>query len=94
MRKKYRLTTAELDEWRNLPQDSTDQDRALDAWQFWNRVCWARGIDGASMLAGHMPDQFTAMAIGHGRHWCHPQALRCKRPPEDFELKITEVDRA
>jgi hypothetical protein len=91
MRKKYTLTDDELAEWRALPQESSEQDRALDAWVFWNKVCRGRGLDSASLLAAHVPDTFTALPIGHGKPWCWPQALRCRRLPEEFEPRVIEV---
>jgi hypothetical protein len=91
MRKKYQLTPEEFAEWQALPQESSEQDRAMGAWMFWNRVARARGVDSASLLATHVPNTFTALPLGHGKAWCWPQAIKCKRLPEEFEPRIIEV---
>lgn len=92
MRQKHQLTQAELVEWRALPQDSTEEARATEAWLFWNRVCVARGLDSGSLLAGPTPDKFSGLPSDHDKHWCHPMALTCKRPPPEFEpVQITET---
>ena len=91
MRQKHTLTEPELAEWAALPTDGTEEDRATPAWLFWNKVCQARGVDCSTLMASHVPEQFSAMEIGHGKWWCWPQALKCRRPPSDFEIKTVEV---
>lgn len=88
MRQKHTLTADELVEWAALPQDGTEEDRATPAWIFWNLVCQRRDLDSASLLAGRTPEQFTALPAGHTLNWCHPMALKCKRPPPEFEAPI------
>lgn len=84
MRKKYHLTDAEFKEWQALPQDNDDEARGNDTWIFWNKVCRARALDSASLLSGLVPDQFSALPLGHTLHWCYPMPLRCKKSPPEF----------
>lgn len=88
MRQKHQLTQAELIEWRALPQESTEEDQAKDAWVFWNKVCLARHLDSGSLLAGPTPDRFSALPFAHNLHWCYPMALKCKKPPPEFEAPV------
>ena len=88
MRQKHQLTAAELDEWRSLPQDNSEEDRSTDAWVFWNKVCRARNLDSGSLLAGLTPDKFSGLPSTHDLDWCHPMALKCKRPPPEFEASV------
>jgi hypothetical protein len=88
MRQKHQLTQAELAEWRNLSQDNGEEDRAMDAWVFWNRVCLARNLDSGSLLAGPTPEKFSALPSTHDLDWCYPTALRCTRPPPPFEAPV------
>ena len=88
MRQKHTLTDSELAEWAALPQDGTEEDRATPAWIFWNRVCRARSLDSASLLAGPTPDRFSALPVGHTLPWCSPMVLACRRPPPEFEAPI------
>jgi len=88
MRQKHQLTDAELEEWRSLPQDNGEEDRSIDAWVFWNRVCRIRHLDSASLLAGQTPEKFSALPSIHNLSWCYPMALKCKRAPPEFEASI------
>lgn len=36
------------------------------AFAFWRRVCGRRGLDPKTLIG------FTALPIGHGKHWCWP----------------------
>jgi hypothetical protein len=91
MRQKHNLTTTELSEWRELPQDSDEDNRSQDAWVFWNKVCWARGLDSASLIGWNtVPGQFSALPLGHKLHWCFPTPLKCKRRPVEFEVLVAE----
>ena len=85
MRQKHALTAAELAEWAALPTDNGEGDRATDAWVFWNQVALARNLDSATLLAGPTPEKFSALPATHDLHWCYPAALRCRRPPPEFE---------
>ena len=88
MRQKHQLTDTELVEWRALPQDNGEEDRAKDAWVFWNRVALSRNLDSGTLLAGPTPDKFSGLPSTHDLHWCYPMALKCKRPPPEFEAVI------
>jgi hypothetical protein len=55
-----------------------------DPFAFWREVCARRGLDAATVIGG-VGGAFTALPVGHGRHWCWPMALRCRSaPPEEF----------
>lgn len=88
MRQKHQLTDAEMDEWRALPQDNDEEERSKDAWVFWNKVCRDRNLDSASLLAGLTPAKFSGLPTTHNLTWCYPMALKCKRPPPEFEAVI------
>lgn len=88
MRQRHQLTEPEIAEWRNLPQDNGEEDRAKDAWVFWNRVCLRLGLDSGSLLAGTTPERFSALPATHNLDWCYPMALKCTRPPPEFEAAI------
>ena len=88
MRNKYELTDEELAELKALRDDYTDEERGLDAWGFWFKVCKTRGLDSATAIAGHVRGQFSALPLGHNRHWCYPSPLKCAKAPELFEPMV------
>lgn len=51
-----------------------------EIWPFWFSVGERLGIDSKSIIGlPHKGRQhFSALPIGHKRHWCYPFVLRCK----------------
>lgn len=56
---------------------------AADIWRFWRSVASARGLDPETIIGnlGH-PEIFSALPLGHGKHWCWPMPLKCGVNPE------------
>ena len=46
---------------------------------FWKKAAFDRGLDPASVISNGY--KFTALPEGHGKHWCFPSPLQCKRKP-------------
>ena len=56
---------------------------AADIWRFWRGLAFARGLDPVTVIGNdNDPARFTALPLGHGKHWCWPAALQVKKPPE------------
>ena len=84
-RSTYRLTADELDAlnalW-PLPRFVTDSGRT---WEFWRWVAAARGLDYTTIIGKpFVRDTFTALPLGHGKHWCWPSPLNLQKPPPEF----------
>ena len=77
-RKTYELNSEEIDVFERLPPIPEVARR------FWDRMAVARGLDQRSVigLAGY---RFTALSVGHGKHWCYPSPLECKAQPVSKE---------
>jgi hypothetical protein len=73
MRKQFELNHVELSQFRRL---KPDQGVAL---AFWARVALSRDLDPESVISNGMT--FTALPQGHGKHWCWPLPLKCKKQP-------------
>ena len=81
-RKVYHLTPSEHAEWKKLAYKVTE-GCAVD---FWGTVAEDRGLDAKSIICYlERPDEFTALPVGHGKHWCWPMQLACKSPPPEFK---------
>lgn len=78
-RRTYSLTPEECDAFRALPINGISGNRAF---AFWSTAARARGLDPATVIA--TPDSFTALPVGHGKHWCWPTPLKCKKAPPEF----------
>lgn len=71
-----RLSFAKLRPW----QDSGSGRR------FWWAVAADRGLDGTTVIGvPGDPYAFTALPIGHRKHWCWPQPLTCKKTAAELE---------
>lgn len=83
LRQSFTLTEAEQMAFARLCARSRFHD-AADVWRFWRSVAQARGLDPASIIGNSVdPDgSFTALPLGHGKHWCWPAPLHVKKPPE------------
>jgi hypothetical protein len=79
MRKTFRLSDLEFRQFRNL------NPFPHDAIAFWKRMAIARGCDPRSVISNGAT--FTALPEGHGKHWCYPIPLKCKRRSPYFEKK-------
>lgn len=56
---------------------------------FWKSVAERRGLDPKTIIT-YEPGTFTALPLGHGKHWCWPSPLRA--PPITWRLR-QEADR-
>ena len=78
-RETYRLTDEEAEAFRQLrPVDGV-------AFKFWQAVAADRGLDYRTIL-GDTRDyrNFTALPLRHGRPWCWPSSLECKKGAPEF----------
>jgi hypothetical protein len=73
MRTSFQLTPREADQFYRL--------RALpgEAFAFWKQVAKERKLDPKTILSE--APKFSGMALGHGKQWCFPHALLCKKKP-------------
>lgn len=73
MRKTSSLTPAEIGQFNWL------KPIPGDALAFWAKVAQVRNLDPKSMLTNGKT--FTALPVGHGKHFCWPLSLQCKKKP-------------
>jgi hypothetical protein len=53
--------------------------------KFWQRVADARGLDYHTIIGTeNAPYSFTAMPVGHGKHWCFPEPLELPKSGKLF----------
>lgn len=73
MRKEYILTTVELIQFKWL--------RPLpgEALAFWEKVAAARQLDWKTVISNG--EIFSALPLGHGKPWCSPMTIKCKKKP-------------
>jgi len=84
-RKTYRLTA---DEAAAFPVPNALWPDAGLAFRFWATVAAARGLDYRSIIGNPLDrESFTALPLGHGKHWCWPASLRCHKPPPEFVIR-------
>ena len=81
-RKSYYLDGEEIDKFlrltRQVPKDG-------EAYAFWRGVAYDRGLDYQTILGIEgRPQEFTALPMGHSKHWCYPLTLKCRNPPPKF----------
>lgn len=70
-----------------------------ETWEFWQDLGSELGFDHKTVMvtvpsfrSGDIYDFdkrktfFTALPLGHGRHWCFPQKLTCPRPASAVPL--------
>jgi hypothetical protein len=81
MREQYHLTPIELRKFNRIPPF---QNEALG---FWSWVARSRGLDPETVISESNSQQvrFTALPIGHGKAWCYPMPLKCKKKPNYAE---------
>ena len=77
MREQYHLTPVELNRFYRI---RPFQNEALG---FWSWVARSRGLDPKTVISESTGQQvrFTALPIGHGKSWCFPLPLKCKKKP-------------
>lgn len=81
-RKTYNLTTQEM---RDLFQIRTGQN-AEKVWDFWREIAESRGLDYQSIIGSEtVQGAFTALPLGHNKHWCYPIPLKCIRQPRTVD---------
>ena len=73
MREKHQLNPIELRKFQRL---APFQGEAV---AFWSWVARSRNLDPKSIISNGQ--NFTALPIGHGKHWCFPTPLKCKNKP-------------
>lgn len=73
MRKEYILTTVELIQFKWL------RPFPGEALAFWEKVATARQLDCKTVISNG--EKFTALPLNHGKHWCFPIAIKCKKKP-------------
>ena len=73
MRKQFELDRFERNRFQSL---NPFQD---EAFMFWRRVAQVRNLDPESVISNG--NTFTALPIGHGKWWCFPMPLKCKKKP-------------
>jgi len=54
------------------------------AFDFWRRLCAKLGLDSKTVIT-YPNYRFSALPLGHDKHWCWPHALGCKTAPEKEE---------
>ncbi len=77
-RETYTLTPDEIKEFKRLPLDYGH------AFEFWQKVAYTRGLDHKTII-GSIPttdNNFSALTLGHGKHWCYPVSIKCASPPK------------
>ena len=73
MRQKFELDKYEWDKFTRLrPIDG-------EAIRFWAQAAKTRNLDPKSVISAGRT--FTALPEGHGKHWCFPVSLKCKKTP-------------
>ena len=56
-----------------------------EAYAFWRGVAYDRGLDYQTILGIEgRPHEFTALPLGHGKHWCWSLTLKCRHAPPKF----------
>ena len=73
MRKTYELLPNEYAQFKRL------QPIPGEAVSFWKRMAWIRKLDPETVISSST--KFTALPLGHGKHWCFPVPLLCKYQP-------------
>ncbi len=77
-RERHALTAPELAELEHVSRLAVDE-RPAAARALWHAAATLRGLDPASVIGeGGI---FTALPLGHGRHWCWPASLKCAKAP-------------
>jgi hypothetical protein len=52
-------------------------------WVFWRDVAVSRGLDYQTVIGNpEQPGTFSALPLGHGKHWCWPMSITCSIHPE------------
>lgn len=81
VRKSYHLFDHEIVKFNRLKPELGE------AWEFWGEVCYIRGLDYASMMGNvDKPNEFTALPLNHGKHWCYPYTLKCSKDPATVKI--------
>lgn len=73
LRQTFQLTVLEQKRFRRLkpvPGEAVD---------FWKLAAHERGMDPDTVISNGKG--FSALPYGHGKHWCYPIALKCKKRP-------------
>lgn len=62
------------------------------AFNFWRALAYEMQLDASSIIGDEVkPYTFSALPIGHTKHWCYPIPLKCAKPvaqdQDQFERK-------
>lgn len=81
MRNSFNLTLSERNRFNDLRPEQGE------AFKFWKAVASIRQLDHKSIISDERGGfTFTALPLGHDKHWCWPVELKCKRPPVSVRL--------
>ena len=79
MRRAFVLTAHEQDQLNRL------RSAPGEAFEFWKAIAAKLGVDYRTVI-GTDEQNFSALPVGHGKHWCFPYSLACKsRRPQVVE---------
>lgn len=78
MRKTFELNEIERAAFKRL---RPIQDEAVS---FWNRAAIRRRLDPESVISSS--NTFSALPLGHDKHWCWPLHLKCRKKPASVEI--------
>jgi hypothetical protein len=68
---------------------------ASSVFRFWWAVARARCLDGTTIIGmPGDPHAFTALPLDHGKHWCWPKPLNCKKSAATLEQEDEDRYRA
>ena len=75
----YEMNIGEWDAFHRI------QPVADAAWEFWRSLGRRYGFDYRTVMSsrvdGYASRKFTALPLGHTKHWCWPMELKCKNKP-------------
>lgn len=73
MRTKHQLSDIEFNKFRRL------QPYQGEAVSFWKWIAKTRNLDPNSLITNGR--DFTGLPVGHGKQWCFPIVLKCRKKP-------------
>jgi hypothetical protein len=89
-RETHRLTPAERLTFARLGR--AYRPNATDLFRFWWTVGRARGLDSRTIIGvENDPTAFTALPWGHGKHWCWPLRLKCRKSAAALEAEQVDL---
>lgn len=87
----FTLNDGQQAQLRAFSRGSALQRDAKEARDWWGQVAHLNGIDPGSIIHSSIDStKFTALPIGHGKHWCWPSPLQMIVRPEQV-LKVSKL---